>query len=216
MAENMDKDEFDERYLFIDMPQDGEIEIPACPACPTPEHQALWDIYSDTSTIKSSFLSLMGQKPTSIFWESGRGFAIKLVDITNDGALALTDQGFMIIIRGTILHDPLQPPDEYMGKPIISNMFQSKNGIPDVVMSKQLSIPLLAAKGQIVEGGLVVMSPAYTEEQLREVLERGGEESAMTYQSSEMNILGDLQPVWWPQGLFIMQDKVSKIKLPTS
>lgn len=173
-----------------------ELEQPLDPDCPTLPHQALKDMYHQPGRDVLVLDAIDPTRTVNVFTHAGR-MAIKLLAIADQGALVIDERSNLMLMRGSLLYDPSQPPVDAFGKAVVHKLFQKNNLPASYKISPHQSMPILAAKGQLVVGGYVAMSPAYTQPQVRKAAENGELDPQEFVEDEELVVLGRKQPIYW-------------------
>ena len=138
--------------------------------CPTPEHQALKNMVNE-SRDKSLLIDHVSKKETiNIFSNMGKA-AIRLHAKDKLGPLFLNSESQLFRFHGSLLVDYAQPPRDKFAELALKSLIGYGRTKERVKVSKQLSVPMVFARGRIVEGGYMVVSPAYTMNQYHDLSE---------------------------------------------
>jgi hypothetical protein len=196
MTESSGQNSAQDDSWFMEVCREVEQEQTLDPDCATLSHQALKDMYQEIDRSVLVLDTIDRSSTINVFTYAGR-MAIRLLAVADQGALVINERSKLMLMRGSILYDPSQPPTDKFGKAIVHKLFQKENIPANFKISPHQSMPILAAKGQLVVGGYVAMSPAYTENQMRDAMHEGEFDSELFLEKEALTVLGKKQQIYW-------------------
>lgn len=204
--ENSNTDEILKRAFF----EIGE-SIVLDTDCATIEHQALKDMYYEGDRHKLYIGDADPNKVINIFG-TGNRLALTFLDTHEQGTLAIDERSNLLMIRGSLFIDPAQPPNDAYSQTVTEALFADNNLPSRILLSKIMSLPLLAAKGQVVEGGYLVMSRAYTIENVQDEIRQGRLDEAKLLNTGVLTIVKQ-QRVYWGENMLIAPNPITEIRV---
>lgn len=131
--------------------------------CHTPEHQALKHIAYEKGS-RALFIDHVPKSGTvNIFADMGSG-ALRLLAKDSDGPIFITSTSRMFRVRGSLLVDHAQPPEDRYGEAAMKSLIRRgvTNKRQRITISPQLTVPMAYVGGRLIEDGYMVANPVYT------------------------------------------------------